>query len=157
VADAGLRVLLLDLTASGAASGPMLESRSYPGITNLLAAEAQFAEVIHADLYSGCHIIPVGTADPERAMRGLDRLPIVMNSLTIAYDVVVVECGPAEAGALRGLVGDDAQVLVSVLDLEDESVAAAAEKLREEGFGKPLLVTPMGYVPPSAPPDRDAA
>jgi hypothetical protein len=40
VADAGLRVLLLDLTASGAASTPMLESNSYPGITNLLAAEA---------------------------------------------------------------------------------------------------------------------
>src|SRR5690606_5788993 len=36
VADAGLRVLLLDLTASGAASRPMLESTAYPGITNLL-------------------------------------------------------------------------------------------------------------------------
>ena len=44
VADAGLRVLLLDLTASGAASRPMLESTAYPGITNLLASEAQFAE-----------------------------------------------------------------------------------------------------------------
>jgi len=82
VADAGLRVLLLDLTASGAASRPMLESAAYPGITNLLASEAQFTDVIHADLYSDCHVIPVGTAEPARAMRAADRLPIIMDSLT---------------------------------------------------------------------------
>ena len=99
MADAGLRVLLLDLTASGAASRPMLESTAYPGITNLLASEAQFSDVIHADLYSDCHVIPVGTADPARAMRAADRLPIIMESLTTAYDVVVVECGPADAEA----------------------------------------------------------
>ncbi len=69
VADAGLRVLLLDLTSSGAASKPMLESQVYPGLTNLLASEAQFTDVIHADLYSDCHVIPPGTADPKRAMR----------------------------------------------------------------------------------------
>ena len=86
VADAGLRVLLLDLTASGAASRPMLDSGLYPGITNLLASEAQFSDVIHADLYSDCHVIPVGTADPARAMRAADRLPIIMQSLTTAYD-----------------------------------------------------------------------
>ena len=93
VADAGLRVLLLDLTASGAASRPMLDSVSYPGITNLLASEAQFTDAIHADHYSDCHVMPVGTADPARAMRAADRLPIIMESLTTAYDVVVVECG----------------------------------------------------------------
>jgi len=157
VADSGLRVLLLDLTASGAATRPMLESTSYPGITNLLASEVQFPEVIHGDLYSNCHIIPVGTADPERAMRGGDRLPIIMNSLTIAYDMVVVECGPASAAALNSLMDDDAQVLVSVLDPEEKKVTDTAAELQEGGFGKPLLVTPAGYVPPTAPPDRDAA
>lgn len=157
VADAGLRVLLLDLTTSGAATLPMLESKSYPGITNLLAAEAQFSDVIHADLYSNCHIIPVGTADPERSMRAVDRLPIIMESLTIAYDLVVVECGPADAASLRALTGEDAQVLVSVLDPEEDRIAAATAELAEEGFGPPLLVTPAGYVPPTAPPGRDAA
>ncbi|RUV59015.1 chain-length determining protein, partial [Mesorhizobium sp. M5C.F.Ca.IN.020.29.1.1] len=92
VSDAGLRVLLLDLTASGAASRPMLDSGLFPGITNLLASEAQFSDVIHPDLYSDCHVIPVGTADPVRAMRSADRLPIIMQSLTTAYDLVVVEC-----------------------------------------------------------------
>ena len=130
VADAGLRVLLLDLTASGAASRPMLESNAYPGITNLLASEAQFSDVIHADLYSDCHVIPVGTADPARAMRAADRLPIIMESLTTAYDVVVVECGPADAEAIQRLIGPGTEILVSVIETTDTAVTEAADSLK---------------------------
>jgi Mrp family chromosome partitioning ATPase len=158
VADAGLRVLLLDLTSSGAVSTPMLESNSYPGVTNLLAAEAQFTDVIHVDLYSDCHVMPVGTADPERAMRAVDRLPIILNSLTTAYDVVVVECGPAEAASIRRLVSDGAEVLVSVIESEDASVAETAAALEASGYGDLMLVTPAGHLPPHPPvPDRSAA
>ncbi|MCT8999059.1 GumC family protein [Chelativorans intermedius] len=157
VADAGLRVLLLDLTATGAASWPTLESDVYPGITNLLAAEARFSDVIHGDLYSACHVIPIGTADPARAMRGIDRLPIIMSSLTTAYDLVVVECGAAEATALARIVDEDARLLVSVLDPKDGAVATTAETLRAAGLGTPLLVSPAGRIPPPAPPGRDVA
>ncbi|TKD35897.1 MAG: chain-length determining protein, partial [Mesorhizobium sp.] len=120
VSDAGLRVLLLDLTASGAASRPMLDSGLFPGITNLLASEAQFSDVIHPDLYSDCHVIPVGTADPVRAMRAADRLPIIMQSLTTAYDLVVVECGPADAQGINRLVGEGTEVFLSLLEPNDE-------------------------------------
>lgn len=157
VADAGLRVLLLDLTSTGAASRPMLESGVFPGITNLLASEAQFTDVIHADLYSDCHVIPVGTANPARAMRAADRLPIIMNSLTTAYDVVVVECGPADAEGIRRLVADGTEVLVSVIEPEDKEVAETAANIEAGGYGKPILVTPAGYVPPSTPAGRSAA
>ena len=147
VADAGLRVLLLDLTASGAASRPMLESTAYPGITNLLASEAQFADVIHADLYSDCHVIPVGTADPVRAMRAVDRLPIIMESLTTAYDVVVVECGPAEPDAVKRLVGPGTEILVSVLETDDTAVTETARNFRENGYQGVTLVSPAGHEP----------
>ncbi|HWK64909.1 MAG TPA: Wzz/FepE/Etk N-terminal domain-containing protein [Rhizobiaceae bacterium] len=158
VADAGLRVLLLDLTTSGAASRPMLESGVYAGITNLLASEAQFTDVIHADLYSDCHVIPPGTADPERAMRAIDRLPIIMNSLTTAYDVVVVECGITDAEAIRRLVSAATEVMVSVLEPTDEAIVRATADLEAGGYGKPTLVTPAGYEPPLSPvPDRSAA
>lgn len=158
VADAGLRVLLLDLTASGAASRPMLESGVYRGITNLLASEAQFTDVIHADLYSDCHVIPPGTADPAHAMRAADRLPIIINSLTTAYDVVVVECGPADVEAIRRLVSSATEVMVSVIEPTDKAVAEVAAELEAGGYGKPTLVTPLGYKPPSSPvPGRSAA
>jgi len=157
VSDAGLRVLLLDLTASGAASRPMLDSSLFPGITNLLASEAQFSDVIHPDLYSDTHVIPVGTADPVRAMRAADRLPIIMQSLTTAYDLVVVECGPADAQGIGRLVGDGTEVLLSMLEADDQ-VTQAAVKLIENGYPDLTLVTPVGHEPPGTPvPGRRSA
>ncbi|MBN9236954.1 MULTISPECIES: GumC family protein [Phyllobacteriaceae] len=150
VADAGLRVLLMDLTASGAASRPLLDSSAYAGITNLLASEAQFSDVIHADHYSDCHVIPAGTADPMRAMRAADRLPIIMQSLTTAYDLVVVECGPADADGIRRLVGEATEVFVSVLE-PSEAITEAAVKLIESGYPDLILVTPAGHGTPGAP------
>lgn len=156
VSDAGLRVLLLDLTASGAASRPMLDSGLFPGITDLLASQAQFSDVIHADLYSDCHVIPVGTADPVRAMRAADRLPIIMQSLTTAYDLVVVECGPADAQGISRLGGDATEVFLSMLEPDDE-VTRAAVKLIESGYPDLTLVTPLGHEPPGTPGRRSAA
>ncbi|UVK53327.1 chain-length determining protein [Mesorhizobium sp. AR02] len=156
VSDAGLRVLLLDLTASGAASRPMLDSGLFPGITDLLASQAQFSDVIHADLYSDCHVIPVGTADPVRAMRAADRLPIIMQSLTTAYDLVVVECGPADAQGISRLGGDATEVFLSMLEPDDE-VTKAAVKLIESGYPDLTLVTPLGHEPPGTPGRRSAA
>jgi exopolysaccharide transport family protein len=157
VSDAGLRVLLLDLTASGAASRPMLDSSLFPGITNLLASEAQFSDVIHPDLYSDAHVIPVGTADPVRAMRAADRLPIIMQSLTTAYDLVVVECGPTDAQGIGRLVGDDTEVFLSMLEADDQ-VTQAAVKLIENGYPNLTLVTPVGHEPPGTPvPGRRSA
>ncbi|RUV92167.1 exopolysaccharide transport family protein, partial [Mesorhizobium sp. M1A.F.Ca.IN.020.04.1.1] len=156
VSDAGLRVLLLDLTASGAASRPMLDSGLLPGITNLLASEAQFSDVIHPDLYSDAHVIPVGTADPIRAMRAADRLPIIMQSLTTAYDLVVVECGPADAQGISRLVGDGTEVFLSMLEADDE-VTQAAVKLIENGYPDVTLVTPVGHEPGDPLPGRRSA
>jgi uncharacterized protein involved in exopolysaccharide biosynthesis/Mrp family chromosome partitioning ATPase len=147
IADAGYRVLLLDLTETGAVSHATLESSSYAGITNLLSSEAQFTDVIHADLYSDCHIMPVGTADPEQAMRAADRLPIILNSLTTAYDVVVVECGAADPENIGRLVSDDSTVLVGVVGSAAGNVAETTAGLEAEGYEDFLLVTPAGQEP----------
>ncbi|TIL50862.1 exopolysaccharide transport family protein [Mesorhizobium sp.] len=157
VSDTGLRVLLLDLTASGAASRPTLDSRLFPGITDLLASEAQFSDVIHADLYSDCHVIPVGNADPVRAMRAADRLPIIVQSLTTAYDLVVVECGPTDAQGISRLVGEGTEVFLSLLEPNDE-VAQAAVELIESGYPDLTLVTPVDHQTPGTPlPGRRSA
>ncbi|MCO0638313.1 hypothetical protein M8745_20470, partial [Lutimaribacter sp. EGI FJ00014] len=66
-------------------------------------------------------------------------------------------CGAADAPAIERLMDEDTQVLVSVLDPKEESIVATASDLQEEGFGTPLLVTPTGYISPSAPPGRDVA
>lgn len=157
VADSGLRVLLIDLTASGAASRPMLDSVSFPGVTNLLASEAQFTDAIHTDRYSDCHVMPVGTADPVRAMKAADRLPVIMKSLTTAYDVVVVECGASDAEGIRRLVADGTEIMVSVIEPDGETAAMAAA-LKARGYGRVMLVSPANHNSPDAPtPGRSAA
>lgn len=157
IADAGLRVLLLDLTSSGAATRPMLETLAASGITNLLSSEAQFIDVIHQDRYSDCDIIPVGTADAARAMRAADRLPIIMQSLTTAYDIVLVECGPADAAAIRRLVTEDTEILVSMID-PVEMVETAAQQLVEGGYERLTIVSPVESGLPGEPlRDRTAA
>jgi len=157
LADAGMRVLLLDLTISGAASLPMLESRSFYGITDLLTSEAQFADAIHSDLYSSSHVIPVGTADPEQAMENIDRLPIVLGSLSAAYDVLMIECGPTTAGSIARLMEDKTDVVVSIINRNDESVAEVLAELEGEGVNPMLVHSPVRYDPPAHPTDRDAA
>mgnify|MGYP001320421521 CR=1 FL=1 len=142
LADAGLRTVFLDLTWSGAPSAAMLESGRYPGITNLLASRAQFADVIHGDLYSDCHVLPSGTADPEQAMKAADRLPIVLEALTTAYDIVVVECGATEAAAIAGVAGEDAEVFVSAIEPEAEVVVAVADGLEAAACPDVMKVVP---------------
>lgn len=140
-ADLGLRVALVDLTASGAASRPMLDDAAMPGITDLLADEARFSDVIHADHYSNCHILPVGTADPVRAMRAANRLPAILHSLARAYDLVVVECGPADLRGVGRLGLEGAEVFVSVLRADDIRVGKAAAAFRSH-FPDAALVGP---------------
>ena len=150
VSDAGLRVLLLDLTASGAASRPMLESGLFPGITNLLSSESQFSDVIHPDRYSDCHVIPVGTADPVRAMRGADRLPIIMRSLTTAYDLVIVECGPTDSRGIGRVASQGSEIFVSMIE-PDDVVTQTTAGLIEAGYADVTLVTPVGHDRPGTP------
>lgn len=146
--DAGLRVVFLDLTRSGAPTFAMLEDAGLPGMTNLLGAEAQFSDVIHADLYSECHVIPAGTADVGRAMRAIDRLPIILTSLETAYDLVVVECGQANANGIKRVVGTDTAVILGATQPEDESVLATLGNLEAGGFDGVMIVTPTEALPP---------
>lgn len=146
IADAGLRVLALDLTGSGALSLPMLDSTSLPGVTDLLAGEAQFTEAVHEDNFSDCHVMPVGSVDAEVAMRAVDRLPAMLDTLAEAYDVVVVECGAVDAAGLLRLTGKGSEIFVSVME-PDELVAEAADALVSEGYERLTLVTPTGFLP----------
>lgn len=141
IAESGLRTLLLDLTASGAASRATVESRFMRGVTDLLVGEAQFADVIHPDHFSPLHVMPIGTANLPRAMRAVDRLPIVLDSLNTAYDMVIIDGGPGSAESVGRLMGEDTRAVVSCLWPNDD-VGELAEHLAEAGLGEPMIVRP---------------
>ncbi len=145
IADAGFRVLLLDLTASGSASRATVESRFMRGVTDLLVGEAQFADVIHPDHFSSLHVMPIGTANMQRSMRAVERLPIVLDSLNTAYDLVLVDGGPSTPEAVARLLGDDTQIVVSGTSASDE-IGDLAQELADAGLGQPMIVIPSDLV-----------
>ena len=108
---------------------------------NGMEGEAQFAEVIHPDHFSPLHVMPIGTANLPRAMRAVDRLPIVLDSLNTAYDLVVIDGGPGSADSVGRLIGDDTRVIVSCIWPTDE-VGELADRLVQAGLDEPMIVRP---------------
>ncbi|PHP66877.1 chain-length determining protein [Zhengella mangrovi] len=139
MADAGLRIVVVDLTADAAASLPMLERNARPGITDLLAGTASFSEIIHGDLYSNCHVIPTGMGAPDRVARAIERLSIILDALAQVYDMIVIECGPTDAGGIERVCNATAEIVLSVVDPASPTVAAAVEDLVSAGY-KNLLI-----------------
>jgi len=141
LAGRGLRTVLVDLSIDGAASRRMLEDADCPGITDLLAASSSYSDVIYADMATAAHVIPTGIADFERARRGLERLPIVLDSLVSAYDIVVIECGSTDADALKRVAGTGSCIALSVVNPKAPEIVETAEKLVDGGFEDLMLVT----------------
>ncbi|AXV14967.1 chain-length determining protein [Neorhizobium sp. SOG26] len=142
IAQQGRSVVLIDMTGSACPTRLMAESRKLPGITDLLCGETAFGDAIHPDRLSSAHIIPQGVSDPARAMRGADRLTMIIDALADAYDLVVIECGPAEADGLSRLTRKEgAEIVLSVPGFKDEDVAALVLGFEEAGYPNLLVMS----------------
>ena len=116
VAGEGARILLIDLTGSGCPTDLMAESARLPGLTDLLCGEITIADAIHGDRLSDAQIIPRGNANGRRAMRAVERLPMILDALTDTYDLVIVECGPADAASVARIARvDGTEIILSVV------------------------------------------
>ncbi|WP_157928870.1 GumC family protein [Pararhizobium haloflavum] len=141
LAAASKRVLLVDMTGSGAPGRMMLGTAQPAGITNLLCGGVTIAETIQADQESGADVIPLGNADPERAMRGASRLHMIIEAVGDAYDVVIVECGSTHIDSVvRMLGGADLNIVLSVIDPDEDLVPRELEALYRAGFDDALLM-----------------
>lgn len=157
VAEDGRKIVLIDLTGSACPTQLMAQSADLPGITNLLIGEVPFTETIHADRLSDAHIIPQGDADPVLAMRGIERLQMIIDALSNAYDTVLVECGPTDAEAIRKVTRSrDTEIIISAPSVDNEEIVDLISGFEEAGFGDIVLMTGTGY-PQSGQPGRRAA
>jgi len=157
LAEDGVKVVLIDLTGSACPTRLMARSPQLPGITNLLAGEVPFTDTIHADRFSDAHIIPQGDADPRQAMRGIERLKMIIDALTNAYDLVLVECGPADEMAVEKIAGrDGAEIILSAPSVSDERIVEVLTGFGAAGYRDIVLMTGQAETDPDYP-DRDAA
>lgn len=143
VAGDGLKTLLIDLTGSACPSELMAESIRLPGLTDLMCGEISIADSIHPDRLSAAHIIPRGNSNARRAMRAIDRLPMIIDALTEAYDLVIVECGAADAASVARIArAERGEIVLSILRSDEEEVARLLAEFNAQGIADVLLMTP---------------
>lgn len=138
----GRRLVLLDLTGSACPTRTMLETSRFPGITDLLVGNTGFSDIIHADVESGAHIVARGNANIKHAMRGIDRLAMIIDALSDAYDMVLVECGAAEVEGVRRLTrSDQAEIILSIPGADEDRLVEMITEFGEAGYAEIMLMT----------------
>ncbi|NKK80997.1 GumC family protein [Rhizobium leguminosarum] len=142
LADAGHRVILIDMAGSGYPTELMAEDQAALGVTDLLCGEAAFGDTIHGDRHSDAHLIPQGRSDVRRAMRGVDRLSLLLDALAAAYDLVVVECGSADvAGVSRLTRSRDVEIILSLPEVEETIFVALMTEFQAAGYERVVLMS----------------
>lgn len=151
VAEMGRKTILIDMTGSALPTRLMAENVGQPGITELLCGEASIADTIHGDRLSDAHLLPHGNANAKRAMRGAERLGMIVDSLANAYDIVIVECGPANVEGVRRLARTgQAEIILSAADASHDEIEAAATSFIDAGYDDVVLLFGGGKpVPPT--------
>ncbi|MGO6759946.1 GumC family protein [Rhizobium ruizarguesonis] len=142
LADAGRRVILIDMSGSGYPTELMAEDQAALGVTDLLCGEAAFGDTIHGDRLSDAHLIPQGQSDVRRGMRGVDRLSLLLDALAAAYDLVVVECGSADvAGVSRLTRSRDVEIILSLPEVEETIFVALMTEFQAAGYERVVLMS----------------
>ena len=156
LANEGCQTLLVDMTGSACPSRMMVPQSGLAGITEVLVDACTIPEALHADRLSNAHILPQGGVNPAEAMHYGDKLPEVIDQVSKVYDIVVIECGPANsAGVKRLLDGLDVDVIFSVVQPEEALMTEYLTDFHSEGFGELLMMTPGAGSPNT--PGRSAA
>lgn len=156
IADAGRRVVLVDMTGTACPTRLMAEKPGLPGVTDLLCGEAAFGDTIHPDRLSDAHLVPQGTSDVKRAMRGADRLALILDAMSSAYDMVLVECGAADVdGVARLTSSKDAEIILSMPEPDEDQFIAAMTEFQKAGYEHLILMS--GWRKDAAGSERHAA
>jgi Mrp family chromosome partitioning ATPase len=127
----------------------MATQNDFAGITNALVGDCSLAEAIHADRLSSAHIMPQGNADPSEAMSHFNRLPDIVQALVQVYDIVVVECGPADSSGIERLLhGRDVELILSVVHPGNQVMTDCLTDFYAHGYDNIVLMSPGAPKPP---------
>jgi exopolysaccharide transport family protein len=157
IAKTGRTVILIDMTGSGCPTRLMAETEDLPGVTDLVCGDVAFGETIHADQSSDAHIMPKGNADIRQALRGMDRLSMVVEALSDVYDLVMIECGPASAENVSHLCqAQEHEIILSAPQPDRKQLSEIMATFEAVGYTDLVLMSDATSPSPDDE-DRDAA
>ena len=98
LAGAKFKTMLVDITAQRPAAMDMLALSEGPGLSDLLAGQADVARVIQRDPKSAVQAMRFGLVAESAARDAVVRkMPQVLSTLSQVYDVVVLNAGEASS------------------------------------------------------------
>jgi succinoglycan biosynthesis transport protein ExoP len=135
----GTRVVVVDTVPARAGIGGA-------GLSDLIAGEAAFAEIIRRNPATRAHEIGVGREPIDAELWGGAEIETMLDALEHTYDLVLLDLGPMEADAGRFRLVASADHAILVGDLNDPDVVRAARILARNGVNKLAVVPVPGSV-----------
>ena len=112
-------------------------TKSAPGISDLLAGSADFADIITKDPDTGLEFIATGSYPPNPSeLLSTQRFSMLINDLNSHYDLIVLDAPPALAVTDPGIIGQSAGMsllVVSHLKTTKAEIQAAQKNLATSG------------------------
>ncbi|GLK80842.1 GumC family protein [Methylopila turkensis] len=132
MSESGRRVVAVD--AGGGAPRASDADRG-PGLAELLAGSATFAQAIHRDPGSRVHVVPRGEASFDELDRASQaRVGVVLDALALTYDFVLLTAAPGAAVSDIFSQQASAAILVSNAGAGDLATVEAHDKLKAHGI-----------------------
>jgi capsular exopolysaccharide synthesis family protein len=136
LAQAGIRVLLVDADLRHPSLASVFETGARPGLTELLAGRAALGDVVLPAGVAGLQLVTAGEEDRPAELFDGARLARVLQRLRTAADVVIVDSGPVLSVAdpiALALLADLVLMVASVRRSRRAAIRVAAQELRTAG------------------------
>ena len=128
------KVVLVDLSATSAATAEASNDPDAPGLSDLLLGNTSFGDIITTDKASRLHLVGIGREREDRALLASPRLVIAMDALGRAYDHIILDAGRAADLPVGLLASQSRAVVIPDAALGDEARKEMQEQLLAVGF-----------------------
>jgi polysaccharide biosynthesis transport protein len=127
----GKRVILLDCDLRTRTFTAALEHEPVAGVLEATVEPDKWRDFVDEEVETGLHFIPAARATSAwRGLAGAAGLPLMMDRLRDAYDLVILDCPPALTSADGPVVARMADKCVVVVAWDETPVSALRDTMR---------------------------
>jgi capsular exopolysaccharide synthesis family protein len=137
LAQAGMRVLLIDADMRKPRVHMVFDKPRQPGLSNVLVGTAKFSETVHATTVPGLWMVPAGAYPPNPSeLLSSKRFADLVASLGVHFDWAIIDTPPVMAVTDSSIVAHLTTGVVFVVGAEMTSRYAALRAVEQLGRGR---------------------
>jgi tyrosine-protein kinase Etk/Wzc len=129
--DPGRRVVMVDCDLRRPSLNTIFKQSRTPGITELMAGDANMEEVLHATDIANMSLLTAGTIPPNPAeLLCSDKMGNLLQALRDSYDIIIIDAPPVIPVTDAPLLSAFADMVVVVIE-SGRIPAKAAQRMKE--------------------------